>query len=142
MRLYAEGGAVGLGELTDSGDLHFRALRRVRTHRNRDKSGMYRRYNDYRLPDDYGGGIVTVRLHGDESDVARRFDRTKNVRPIPPSDPDFEGLFPRRNDAESINRAIEDSLYIGRAHSIGHARQHLNLLGFALMTSSLALHRH
>jgi len=142
IRLYAQGGAVGIGELTDIGDLYFRPLRRVRTHRNRDKNGSYRWYNDYRLPDDYGRGIVTVRLHGDETDVARRFNRAENVRPISPSDPDFEALFRRRNDAESINRAIEDSLYIGRAHSIGHVRQHLNLLGFALMTNSLALRRH
>ena len=31
---------------------------------------------------------------------------------------------------------------LGRAHSIGHARQHLNLLGFALHVNSVALHRH
>ena len=55
--------------------------------------------------------------------------------------PDF-ALYPRRNDAESINRNIEDTLWIGRAHSIGHARQHLNLLGYALMVNGLALHRH
>jgi hypothetical protein len=30
----------------------------------------------------------------------------------------------------------------GRAHSLGHARQHLNLLGYALMVNSVALHDH
>jgi hypothetical protein len=65
-----------------------------------------------------------------------------NVRPIPPSDPDFAALFSRRNDAESINRGIVDAHYLGRAHSLGHARQHLNLLGYALMANSLALHGH
>ena len=35
-------GAVGLGRLTDRADLHFTELRRVRTHRTRDKSGQYR----------------------------------------------------------------------------------------------------
>ena len=83
-----------------------------------------------------------MRLHTNADDTARRFNRTENVRPIPPSDPDFARLYPRRNDAESINRNIEDSLWIGRAHSIGHARQHLNLLGYALMVNGLALHRH
>jgi hypothetical protein len=34
------------------------------------------------------------------------------------------------------------TMWLGRAHSIGHARQHLNLLGFALTVNSLALHRH
>ena len=33
-------------------------------------------------------------------------------------------------------------LWLGRAHSIGHARQTMNLLGYALMVNGLALHRH
>jgi hypothetical protein len=81
-------------------------------------------------------------MHANADDTARRFNRTENVRPIPPGDPDFARLYPRRLDAESINRGIEDSLWIGRAHSLGHARQHLNLLGYALMVNGLALHRH
>jgi hypothetical protein len=83
-----------------------------------------------------------VPLHATVEDRARRFNRTENVRPIPPSDPDFPGLYSRRNDAESINRGIVDAHYLGRAHSLGHARQHLNLLGYALMVNSLALHDH
>ena len=87
-------------------------------------------------------GTITVRLHGNDDDTARKLNRTENLRPIPPGDPDFERLFPRRNDAESINRHLDDTLWLGRAHSIGHARQHLNLLGFALIVNALALHRH
>lgn len=142
LRVFAQDGSIGLGELTATGDLVFRELRRVRTHRNRDRNGRYRWYNDYELPENYGRGTLTIRLHGTDKDRARRLNRTENVRPIPPDDPDFARLFQRRNDAESINRAVEDSLYIGRAHSVGHARQHLNLLGFALMVNSLALYRH
>jgi hypothetical protein len=51
-------------------------------------------------------------------------------------------LYPRRNDAESINRGLDDSLWLGRAHSLGHARQHVDLLGYALMVNGIALHRH
>ena len=72
----------------------------------------------------------------------RKFNRTENVRPIPPEDPDFRGLFRRRNDAESINRALEDTRWLRRAHSLGHRRQLLNLLGYALMINSLAVARH
>ncbi|HEV3452798.1 MAG TPA: hypothetical protein VG869_16565 [Acidimicrobiia bacterium] len=86
--------------------------------------------------------MLTVRMHTNADDEARKFNRTENVRPIPPSDPDFTRLYPRRLDAESVNRAIDDSLWIGRAHSVGHTRQHLNLLGYALMVNALALHRH
>ena len=142
LTLYARGGAIGIGELTDTGDLLFTELPRVRTHRNRDKNGKYRWYNDYELPDRYGNQRITVRLHADAEDADRKFNRTENVRPIPPTDPDFARLYPRRNDSESINRNLEDTLWLGRAHSIGHARQLLNLLGYALMVNGLALHRH
>jgi hypothetical protein len=142
VRLYARDGAIGIGTLTDTGNLHFTALERVRTHRNRDANGKYRWYNDYQLSENLGGGIVTVRLHGTDDDTRRKFNRTENVRPIPADDPDFARLYRRRNDAESINRGLDDSLWLGRAHSVGHERQHLNLIGFALMVNSLARARH
>jgi hypothetical protein len=142
VELYARGGAVGIGELTERGDLHYTELARVRTHRNVDKSGRYRWYNDYRLPDRLGDGVVTVRLHGTPEDAARKLNRTENVRVIPPTDPDFARLYARRNDAESINRNLDDTLWLRRAHSVGHDRQLLNLLGYSLMVNGLALHRH
>lgn len=86
-----------------------------------------------------GRGTITVRLHGNEEDAARNLNRTENVRVIPHSDPDFKRLYSRRNDSESINRGLVDSLYLGRAHSIGDSRQQVNLLGYALMVNSLAL---
>jgi hypothetical protein len=142
IHIYARGGAIGIVELSDTGDMAFAELRRVRTHRIRDRSGAFRWYNDYQLPERLGPGTITVRLHGTDHDAARHVNRPENVRVIPPSDPDFAHLFRRRNDAESINRAIDDTLYLGRAHSLGHARQHLNILGFALMVNSLALAHH
>jgi hypothetical protein len=140
--LYARDGALGNAELTDAGEMHFAPLRRVRTHRNPGRKGTFRWYNDYRLPDSYGTGTITVRLHGTSADAARKLNRTENLRPIPPDDPDFKRLYPRRNDAESINRGLDDSLWLGRAHSLGHARQHVDLLGYALMVNGIALHRH
>ena len=142
IELYARGGGVGIGELTERGDLHYTELTRVRTHRNADKSGRYRWYNDYRLPGHLGASVVTVRLHGTPTDTARKLNRTENVRVIPPNDPDFAKLYARRNDAESINRNLDDTLWLRRAHSLGHERQLLNLLGYALMVNGLALHRH
>jgi hypothetical protein len=139
--LFAEGGAIGIGILTDTGKRVFVPLERARTHRNTDKAG-FRWYNDYRLPDQYGGGTITVRLHGNADDEKRRFNRTENVRQIPQTDPEFTRLYRRRNDAESINRALDDTLWLRRAHSVGHARQHLNLLTYALTVNSLALWRH
>ncbi len=87
LTLYARGGAVGIGELTETGDLTFTELPRVRTHRNRDKSGKYRWYNDYQLPDRYRSQTITVRLHGNADDTARRFNRTENVLWVPNTRP-------------------------------------------------------
>lgn len=140
--LYAQDGAVGVVELDEVGDRSFELLRRIRTHRNSDKSGAFRWYNDYELPERLGGGVVTIRLHGNGDDVQRRFNRTENVRPIPVTDPDFDRLYARRNDAESINRHLEDTLFLGRAHSVGLRRQHVDLIGYGLMVNGLTLWHH
>jgi hypothetical protein len=87
VRLFTEGGALGIAERTVTGDPQFVPLTRVRTHRNQDKNGRYRWYNDYQLPDQYGGGTITVRLHGNDQDTARKLNRTENLRPIPPATP-------------------------------------------------------
>jgi hypothetical protein len=112
----ARAGSIGLGTLDAEGELRFTPLPRVRTRRHTDKT-TYRWYNDHRLLAHLGGGILTVRLHGDDTDKARGFNRTENVRPIPPDDPTFKTLFRRRNDAESINRGLDDSLWLRRAYS-------------------------
>jgi len=80
------------------------------------------------LPPAYGGGTITVRLHANDEDTARGLNRTENVRAIPPGDPDFYRLYAQRNDSESLNRLLEDSLFIGRAHSLGRSRQLVDFL--------------
>ena len=127
------------GQIDDQGEMHFVEPHRIRTHRAKGKDGRYRWYNDYRLP---AGGTITVRLHGNADDERRRLNRPENVRPISPKDPDFHRLFRQRNDAKSINRGLDDTLFLRRAHSVGHRRQWINLLGFALMVNSLALMEH
>jgi hypothetical protein len=143
LQLFSRGGALGVAETDDTGDVTFTELDRIRTHRAADRNGRYRWYNDYQLPAEQGdGATITVRLHGNDEDTRRRFNRTENLRPIPPTDPDFRRLFRIRNDAESINRGLEDTLYLRRAHSVGHRRQLVNLLGWALVINSVALREH
>ena len=48
VRLFAQGGAVGIVRLTESGAPIFVPVERVRNHRNRDLCGTYRWYNEYR----------------------------------------------------------------------------------------------
>jgi len=39
----------------------------------------------------------------------------------------------------SLNRNLEDSLYLKKAHSLGHLRQEADLLGFAQPRKSITL---
>ena len=71
----------------------------------------------------------------------KKLNRPENLRAIPRSDPDFARLYAGRGDAETVNRALEDTLYLNRTHSEGHLRQTADLLGFALMGDSLTLAR-
>jgi hypothetical protein len=135
--LYARGGALGIPKTTDTGEEVFIPLRRLRTQRFAAKGGSYRLYNQYQLPPELGGGEITVRLYGNEEDERRGLNRAENLRAIPPSDPDFDRLYARRNDSESLNRALEDALYLGRAQSVGWVRQRTDLLGFALMQNTI-----
>ena len=81
-----------------------------------------------------------MRLHGNAEDVKRKFNRAENVRQIPPGDPDFEVLYRRRNDAESINRHLDDTLWLRRAHTVGCRRQLLNLITYALGVNGVSMH--
>ena len=83
---------------------------------------------------------MTVRLHANAEDTKRKFNRAENVRQIAPGDPDFETLYRRRNDAESINRHLDDTLWLRRAHSIGNRRQLLNMITYALGVNALSMH--
>ena len=104
--------------------------------------GLYRWSNDYRLPEHIGEGQITVRFHRNQADRKRKFNRIENVRLIPPSDPDFPRLYRRRNDSESLNRSLEDTLFLGRAHSLGWRRQQVEMLGWAVMVNALTMARH
>ncbi len=90
----------------------FVPIARVKTERRADAQ-RYRWYNEYQLPEEHGGGEVRIRLTGNDQDRRRKLNRAERVRAIPPPDPDFSMLFRRRNDAESMNRGLEDSLYWG-----------------------------
>lgn len=139
--IYAKDGAAGIGHLNDEGKMMFIPIERVRTQRF-ERGGGFRWYAQYRMPAEFGGGEITLRLQGNNEDAKKKLNRAENLRAIPRSDPDFARLYARRGDAESVNRALEDTLYLNRAHSEGQLRQTADLLGFALMVNSLTLARH
>jgi len=139
--IYAVAGAAGVGRLTDTGELAFVALEAAPDPPSPNKRGGHRWYNDYGLPAEPGGGTITLRLL-DDADRRAGLNRTENLRAIPPGDADFKRLFPRRNDTESINRALDDTPYLRRAHSVGQTAQLTDLVGFALLVNARTRARH
>ncbi len=133
--------ALGIGVLQDDGETLFVPLKRIRTQRQKDEAAL-RFYNQYEMPKEYATREITVRLHNSAEEEARRLNRAENLRAIPPGDPDFGRLYARRADAESLNWNLEDSLYLKKAHSLGHLRQEADLLGFAQLVNSITLARH
>lgn len=133
-------GQVSIKEMTDTGDPYYEPLKLIRLQPHEDKNG-YRWYGSYRLPDEYGGGEVSVRLHQNADDDRRRLNRTENVRPIPEGSKDFKRLHRLRPDAESINRGIEDALFIGRASAKGWRSQLVDLRGHARLVNAITLAR-
>ena len=49
---------------------------------------------------------------------------------------------PTASCLRTVQRALDDSSWLGRAHSAGRDRQLLNLLGYGMAVNSIALHRH
>jgi hypothetical protein len=142
VQLYAEGGALCVGELNQAGEVVTVRLIRKKLAWRPNAKGGYRLYGDYELPAILGGGQVAIRHDITDEDRKRGFNRTEHLRPIPHGDPDHDRLYARRPDAESINRQLDDSMWLGRAHSVGHERQLVDLLGYALVVNSVAMHRH
>lgn len=142
VQLYAEGGALCIGELDETGAVVLTPLERVKVERRPNVDGTWRWYGLYLVPAPLGPGSIRVRLDTTDEDRARRFNRCEHLRAIPPSDDDYRRLHPMRADAESINRHLDDTMWLTRAHSVGRERQLVNLIGYGLAVNSLALHRY
>lgn len=142
LKLFTRDGALGAVELDVAGEPLFVELPRRRLIRRRNGMG-WRWYGEYEVEHPAGGKATTIRVRLDltDADGARKFNRPENLRPIPPGDADYARLYPRRSDAEAANRVLDDTHYLRRAHSVGHERQLVNLIGFGLAMNSIALAR-
>lgn len=134
-------GWVSIKELDEIGAPHYRPLELVRLQPHQNKEGGFRWYGYYKLPAEYGGKTISVRLHQNEEDARRGLNRTEVLRPIPEGSDDFTRLHVLRADAESINRSIEDSLFINRASAKGWRRLLVDQLGYARLVNAITLAR-
>jgi hypothetical protein len=137
--LYTRGGALGYVELDDGGDGVFVGLDLAKIQRERNRDGTFRWYGEYRLPEELGGGSIRVRLNSTPEDRLKGLNRAEHLRAIAPGSADYERLHPHRNNIESINRYLDDTMWLSRAHSVGGIRQRIDILGFALVMNSMAV---
>jgi hypothetical protein len=139
--IYGRQGAAGHRELAETGEPVFIPWHRVKTER-RGRPRAFRFSNLYAMPTEGGDRHIRVRLNGNDEDARRGLNRAEHLRAYAPSDPAYERLMPKRNNAESMNSRLKRTLPGGRAHSVGHIAQEADLLGFQLGLNALSRHRH
>ncbi len=131
LAVYQVDGHLGLAETDEEGATGFTPLEPTKLIVQRNKRPgphPFRPYVTLKLPPEVaprlGRREITVALYQTAQDRARRYLRTAHVR------------------AESLNRAIEDSLYRHhRAHSAGAAAQEVDMFGFAGLVNALTRER-
>ena len=96
----------------------------------------------YEVPALHGAGTIRLRLDQTAEDEKAGFNREEHLRAIPPDDPDHDGLYGRRNDTESGNRLLDDSMLRERAHTVGRRRQLLDVLSWAAVPNASAAAQH
>lgn len=149
LEIWQSDGNLGLRQLKENGEWHFLPLEATKLHVNRNGDGtasQYRLYVGLKLPAEValrtGKREVTVALYQTQNDKTRAYPRTAHVRAVGSASPDFWIYTKMRNDSESLNRVIEDSLYRHhRARSIGWARQQVDMLGLAGLINALTRER-
>lgn len=142
--LWTFNGAAGIVVTTPAGEAFVRfELTRVGVRPNR-KTGEQRVYGTFRAPDvaavpmSLRGATVMIRLNQTDSDRARSigkgrvYNRVKYLRPFPEGSDTFIELFGLREDAESDNNLLKQSLWNKRSHSVGMGRQWVDMLGYRL----------
>jgi hypothetical protein len=90
---------------------------------------------EVRVPRDELGRDVTesatpVRRSCSRFDLGQRLTSTRRASGM---------LYQRRNDAESHNRRLDDTLWLRRARSMGNRRQLLNMITYALGVNALSM---
>jgi hypothetical protein len=138
--LAAHNGWLSIKEITEIGEPYYEHLQCTRIQRHPDKR-RFRWYGYFRLPEEYGGEEISIRLFQNDEDDRRGVNRMENLRPIPEGSADFDRLIVLRPDAESIHRGVRDFTYLNRASAKGWRRQMVDLLGYARLVNAITLAR-
>ncbi len=88
------------------------------------------------VPPHLTGASTWIRNNSTPREARIRKRRTRALRAIAESDPDFDRLFGLREDTESTNSHFKSILPNGRARTVWKHRRKLNLIAFQLLPST------
>jgi hypothetical protein len=136
-------------ELLIGDEMQSVGLVRVRTIRSRNRTGSFRFYGTWQIPDLPGiprnlrNATTQIRHNSTTDEIADKTPRTRALRVIPETDESFPRLFGLREDSESMHHHLKMMLPNGRARSVGRHRQLFDFHGYqahVAITALLAWH--
>lgn len=135
--LWTQRGAICERQILDTGATTFTRSPVGKRYSRRNTGGVFRWYIDIALA---CGTVHTERLDITDGDEKSRYNRTEHLRQHIKNGADgvYRRCYGWREDAESVNDLLQQTLYKGRMIAYTAARQYLVMLGFALGRNSLA----
>lgn len=121
------------------GEPHWIPLERIQT-KSRPNTETITLYGHWRIPDipevpiTLRRGQIRVRQNSTDEERAIKRRRTRALRTIPETDPDFVRLYGLREDAESMHHHLKSQLVNRRCRCVGDTRNLLYLLMYQLRT--------
>jgi hypothetical protein len=136
-------------ELLIGDEMQSVGLVRVRTTRTPNRTGTYRFYGTWQIPEFPGVprnlryAKTKIRHNSTTDEIVDKTPRTRSLRVIPETDDSFNRLFGLREDSESMHHHLKMTLPNGRARSVGRHRQLFDFHGYqahVAITALLAWH--
>jgi len=136
-------------ELLIGDEMRSVGLVRVRTTRTPNRTGTYRFYGTWQIPEFPGvprslrHATTKIRHNSTTDEIVDKTPRTRSLRVIPETDHSFARLFGLREDSESMHHHLKMTLINGRARSVGRHRQLFDFHGYqahVAITALLAWH--
>ncbi|CAM3582458.1 hypothetical protein [Dermacoccus barathri] len=127
--LWTRDGALCALTLTVEGKRRYEPLPLHKVLRRRRADGTFRWYAEYALP---SGLIHRERLDQTLEDIATKFNRAEHLQVFPKGTAEYEAVYHRRPDAESLHDTLDSLFYKGRMIAYFKETQDLAMLSFAL----------
>ena len=133
--VWASEGVLHERTVLDTGETSLVPLSRLRLSARRSGTGPARWYQEFAT---LCGTLHRDRVDNTSDDITRGLNRAEHVRQHPPGSDTYTDCYGRREDAESVNSVLDESLYRSRMPAYLLDRQHMFMLGHVLARNSIA----